>query len=309
MNPVNSDFSTAFLAFCRTATPDARLRFAPTPSGYLHLGNALNFTLNWLVARLAGARVLLRIDDLDDARKRPEYVQDIFDTLHWLGLDWDEGPKDVADFEKNWSQHLRLHHYNEALSRLVKTGLVFACGKSRRELAPFGAQYPPEFRHQGLALDAANVSWRIATPPDLPMPDFVLRRRDGIPAYQLASLVDDLLLGITHVVRGVDLEASTAAQQWLANLLADSDTVAPSLPWGHFKLLQCLHHPLILDATGQKLSKSAGADALISLRQGRQTPDRVFETCSRLLWPGGVVCRTASGLLRTMRAVVDSSAD
>lgn len=304
MNPVNSDFSSAFVAFCRTATPDARLRFAPTPSGYLHLGNALNFTLNWLVARLAGGRVVLRIDDLDDARKRPEYIHDIFDTLRWLGLDWDEGPQDVADFEKNWSQHLRLHHYREALARLVKTGLVFACGKSRRELSPFGDLYPPEFRSQGLSLDTPDVSWRIATPPGFPMSDFVLRRRDGIPAYQIASVVDDLLYSITHVVRGADLEASTAAQRWLATLLAGSDTTAPYLPWKRFEAVQFLHHPLILDETGQKLSKSAGATALISLRQDQQQPAVVFEMCSRLLWPGGAVCRTAGDLLQAMRHLV-----
>ena len=86
------DFRDQFSAFLHDAGPNCRLRYAPTPSGFLHIGNALNFRLNWLVARQNGGKILLRIDDLDAERKRPEYIADIFESLEWLGLDWDEGP-------------------------------------------------------------------------------------------------------------------------------------------------------------------------------------------------------------------------
>jgi len=240
-------------AFLQTISPDSRLRLAPTPSGYLHAGNVQHFQLIRQAAHSASphARILLRIDDLDAARKRPEYVQDVFDTLHWLGIAWDEGPQDAADFEAHWSQHLRLAHYQEALDALKVTGLLFACGKSRSELASFGEHYPPAFRSQGLSLDDPDVAWRIRTPEGFPLPDFVVRRRDGLPAYQVASLVDDQLFGVTHIIRGADLEASTAAQRFLASCLG----------WTGFLQTPVFHHPLLTDAQGEKLSKSAGAQA------------------------------------------------
>lgn len=286
-----SDFALEYVRFVRTAGTGSRVRLAPTPSGYLHAGNALNFILNWLAARLhPGARVLLRIDDLDADRKRPEYVQDIFDTLHWLGLDWDDGPRDVADFEQNWSQHLRLPLYRQALDELRAAGCLFACGKSRRDLEPYQGKYPPEFRDQGLSLDAPDVAWRIRTPEGFPLPDFIVRRRDGIPAYQLASVVDDLHFGITHVIRGADLEDSTAAQLFLAECLGRPD----------FSRIAFLHHPLLKDEGGIKLSKSAGASALRHWRETGRTPAPVFQQAG--LWLGlktdGVL--SARDLLREM---------
>lgn len=248
------------------ADASCRLRYAPTPSGYLHAGNALNFLLNYLVARARGGRILLRIDDLDADRKRPEYVQDIFDSLHWLGLDWDEGPRDPADFEARWSQHHRLHLYEKALDQLRQTGLLFACRKSRRELAPYEGRYPVEFRDQGLSLDDPDVAWRIRTPGDVELSDFVVRRRDGVPAYQLASLVDDRHFCITHLIRGEDLRPSTMAQLYLARCLE----------WEVFLSTPVLHHPLLLDAGGEKLSKSAGAASLRAARERGKTPASIF---------------------------------
>lgn len=289
-------FSDAFLEFVRSAGSLSRLRFAPTPSGYLHRGNALNFILNWLVARLRGGRILLRIDDLDAERKRPEYVADVFDSLHWLGLDWDEGPGSsssgaglVDEFGENWSQHRRLALYNNVLEQLRETGLLFACRKSRRDLEPFAGSYPPEFRDQGLSLDEPDVAWRVATPPDFPMPDFVVRRRDGIPAYQVASLADDLHFGVTHVIRGEDLSASTAAQRFLAEQIGTQD----------FLDIRFLHHPLLTDAQGQKLSKSAGADSLKTLREGGGAPALVFNVLQA--WPGFPVVVSAADLLEKIR--------
>jgi glutamyl-tRNA synthetase len=260
----------AVVDFARSLHSNSRLRLAPTPSGYLHLGNAYNFILNWLVARLEpGAKLLLRIDDLDADRKRPEYVQDVFDTLQWLGLDWDEGPRSSSDFEAKWSQHLRMPIYAELLQELQHTDLIFTCAKSRRDLAPYLGKYPVKFRLQNLNLDAPEVAWRIKTPrstqEDLPE-DFIVRRRDGVPAYQLASLADDLYFGVTHLIRGEDLAASTAAQQFLATCLGRAQ----------FANMQVLHHPLLEDAFGAKLSKSAGAAAIKTIRE-QESPAALYQ--------------------------------
>lgn len=269
-----SPFPLQFRAFVRSLTPGARLRLAPTPSGYLHLGNALNFILNWIAARYcSGARLLLRIDDLDADRKRPEYVQDVFDTLHWLGLDWDDGPRDAADFESRWSQYRRLDLYHSLLETLHGKNCLFACRKSRKALAPYDGRYPAAFREQGLSLDDPDVAWRIRTPLGAAMPDFVVRRRDGIPAYQIANVADDLYFGITHIIRGADLLASTEAQLFLAETLGATG----------FLNIRFLFHPLLLDESGQKLSKSAGAAALATRRNQGDSPAFVFQTAARLL--------------------------
>ncbi len=242
-------FEAEFEAVVAQLSEPPRLRLAPTPSGFLHAGNQLNFRWNAQLARAhPQGQLLLRIDDLDQARKRPEYLQDIFDTIQVLGIVPDEGPRNPIDFEQNWSQRLRLPLYHAALEQLRADGHLFACGLSRTELAALGGRYPLELRDQGRSLDAPDVSWRIKTPPDFPLPDFIVRRRDGIPAYQLASVVDDVHFRITHVIRGADLLDSTRAQQYLAQCLGATD----------FQQIVFLHHPLLLDAAGHKLSKSAG---------------------------------------------------
>lgn len=280
-------FGQVFRAFVQFAEAGCRFRLAPTPSGYLHTGNALNFVLNWLTARSTDSRLLLRIDDLDAERKRPEYVQDIFDSLEWLGLDWDEGPRSATDFENNWSQHLRIALYHKQLEKLRATGLLFACRKSRSELAPYAGKYPAGFRDQGLALDDPDVSWRIATPPDFPMPDFVVRRRDGLPAYQIASMADDMYFSVTHVIRGVDLEPSTLAQQWLASCTGDHN----------FLNIKFLHHPLLLDSSGEKLSKSAGSTSLQAMRAVGEKPEKVLQQCAIALGLPSEGINSAQGLL------------
>ncbi|MBV6440320.1 MAG: hypothetical protein DYG98_10590 [Haliscomenobacteraceae bacterium CHB4] len=306
-------FNEAFRAFLRTAGPGCRLRFAPTPSGYLHPGNALNFALNWLVARHCGGRILLRIDDLDAERKRPEYVRDVFESLMWLGLDWDEGPgiydlqyatyvpehtslglrvaAACDDFEKNWSQHRRLPLYFNALKNLRDTGLLFACRKSRRDLASYGGGYPPEFRDQNLSLDDPDVAWRIQTPQGFPMPDFIVRRRDGLPAYQIASLADDVHFGVTHVIRGGDLEASTQAQRFLAECLGESG----------FLHIRFLHHPLLTNELGEKLSKSAGASSLRAMREQGEGPMEVYRKTAALVGYATIGVDSASDLLNILQ--------
>lgn len=285
-------FAAQFFDFISTADARCRLRFAPTPSGFLHLGNAVNFTLNWLIARAQGGKILLRIDDIDNERKRPEYLDDVFLSLQWLGLDWNEGPVSSQDFEENWSQHHRTPRYFEALSVLRDDNLLFACAKSRRDLAEFGNSYPSDFRHQNLLLDDVDVAWRIMSPEaETQFSDFVVRRRDGIPAYQIASLCDDLQFGITHIVRGADLEASTAMQLYLAASLNESK----------FLEIKFLHHPLITDVHGEKLSKSAGATSLRAQREAGNTPAFVFETVANLLELPA--CATAVELLSAVKTI------
>lgn len=254
---LSSDFVARYESFVQSIDSGSLLRLAPTPSGFLHEGNLLNFYLNWHAARLRSARILLRIDDLDADRKRPEYVAGIFESLRHAGFDWDIGPGRettdvsacVADFEANWSQYHRINLYNDLLARLRNTGLLFACRKSRKDIAAAGGTYPPEFRDQRLSLDEPDVAWRIKTTGlDASMQDFVVRRRDGIPAYQVASVADDLHFGVTHIIRGEDLEPSTRAQIWLAGLLREAA----------FGSIHFLHHPLIRNERGEKLSKSAG---------------------------------------------------
>ncbi len=254
---LNSDFVALYKDFVQGVVPGSLLRMAPTPSGFLHRGNILNFYLNWYAARSRGASLLLRIDDLDADRKRPEYTAGIFETLCHAGFDWDIGPGAgmtitadcTADFEVNWSQHRRLYLYHDVLARLRETGLVFACRKSRKDVTAAGGIYPPEFRNQGLSLDDPDVAWRIKTDGlDPSMQDFVVRRRDGLPAYQVASVADDLHFGVTHIIRGEDLEPSTQAQQWLAGVLGETG----------FREIRFLHHPLVRNERGEKLSKSAG---------------------------------------------------
>jgi glutamyl/glutaminyl-tRNA synthetase len=227
-----------------------RYRLAPTPSGFLHVGNAFNFVLNAALARVhPQGRLLLRIDDLDADRKRPVYLSHIFQTLDALGITWDEGPSGPDDFERNWSQRHRLDIYQAALQQLRSLQLLFPCQLSRQQMAAIAPDYPLELRHFESDFEQPDTAWRANTPLGAPLPAFVVRRRDGVPAYQLASICDDLHFGITHVVRGSDLIPSTQAQQWLAQAAG----------WTDFARIQFEHHPLMTDPSDQKLSKSTGA--------------------------------------------------
>jgi len=232
-------------------------RLAPTPSGYLHLGNAVNFVLTWLLTRQAAGTLHLRIDDLDRARLRPAYLNNIFRVVDWLGIDYDHGPSGPDDFLRHHSQLLHLPEYNAVLRRLAQiSGLVQASTRSRTN----GAE-------AAVTLETPGAAWRARVPAgtkisfldawqgetNVPlaalMPDFVIRKKDGVAVYQVASVVDDLRLGITLIVRGLDLQPSTGAQLWLASQL--SETAAFNA-----ERVQFFHHPLLTDAAGQKLSKS-----------------------------------------------------
>ncbi len=266
-------------------------RLAPTPSGYLHAGNAVNFLVNELLAGAKG-RLLLRIDDLDRDRHRSAYVEDVFRTLDWLGIEPTDGPSGVEDFERNWSQLTRLPLYERALAELRYHPLVFACRCSRRELA--GADHPHGCRLGVVDFDAAEVSWRVDTrrlsDPEVTfdylasgrpvrvnipetMPDFAIRQRNGMPSYQLACTVDDLHFGINVCARGQDLLPSTAAQWLLSDLLG-----FPSL----FGRTWFFHHPLLESESGDKLSKSSGAGSVRELGAGDWTPAKLRERAG--LW-------------------------
>jgi glutamyl-tRNA synthetase len=251
-------------------------RLAPTPSGFLHIGNLYAFVLTWLMVRTQQGKLLLRIDDIDNERSRPEYLENIFEWLALLGISYDEGPTSSTDFINKWSQQLRLPLYGQLLKQLVATGKVYACNCSRKAIAgnSNNGLYNGACRHKKIPLDQADVNWRIwvdekaiiqfedkflgAQQLQLAalMGDFVIRRRNGLPSYQIASLADDINFGINYIVRGEDLLASTAAQLYLAKLVGEKDFLA----------VQFAHHPLLKNEAGEKLSKTAGSGVVLQDR-------------------------------------------
>lgn len=265
-------------------------RLAPTPSGYLHLGNIFSFSITARLAELTGAETLLRIDDLDRVRVRPEYLQDVFESLSFLGIPWQRGPRDVADFENSFSQASREPLYQKQLEALAAAGLVYACNCTRAQLEAHGeAGYPGHCRNKGLPLDAADSCWRFRTDPDqliemitldrgavrttLPatMRDFVVRKKDGHAAYQLASLCDDTHFGTDLIVRGADLWDSTLAQLTLAGVLGHSS----------FSATRFYHHQLFYEQGG-KLSKTTGAASIHFMRSNGSTPAGIFQRIAQM---------------------------
>ncbi len=272
-------------------------RFAPSPTGLLHLGHAHAALFAWLRARAAGGRFLLRIEDLDSARCRPEYGSAILDDLTWLGLDWD-GEVRV--------QSTHLDAYRAALSSLQARGLVYPCfctrAAIRAEIAaapaaphdwPTGApdaapRYPGTCRHlrprerkarleagesHALRLDMAKAI-RLAGPltciegdrqiacDPAPFGDVVLGRKDSPASYHLSATHDDALQGVTLVTRGEDLRAATAVHRLLQALFAWPEPAYQ-------------HHPLLRNAAGRRLSKRDGASSLRALRAAGESPAAV----------------------------------
>jgi len=270
-------------------------RLAPTPSGLLHLGNAWSFVLTWLAVKSVGGSLRLRIDDLDATRAQDEYLEDVFASLAWLGIECDAGPRDVAAFKRHDSQRLRLDAYGNAVEVLKAGGHLYACTCSRAQIRAFGegTVYPGTCRERGLPLNTRDAALRFRMPdgpvvmqgwgggplmldPARTMGDFVVVRRDGEPAYQLASVVDDVTHGVNLIVRGNDLLPSTAAQLALAQALGGEIARA-------FTAITFWHHPLVLDDLGDKLSKSRGADSLAALRARFETPTVVLQWFARAL--------------------------
>ncbi|MEK6794404.1 MAG: glutamate--tRNA ligase family protein [Spirochaetota bacterium] len=274
--------------------PRLRTRIAPTPSGHLHIGNIYSFLLTWLMAKRIGMSILLRIDDMDAERSRPEYVDSIFRTLEFAGITWDEGPSGPDDFYRNWGQSCRRHLYDKALETLRDAGTLFACGCSRAALrsSPDGT-YPGTYagrcasacRERGLPFEG-DVAWRmridadtvsindhfrgaVTSPFPASMRDVVVRRRDRIPSYQLASVIDDVHFGITHIVRGRDLFDSTCVQV----------IIGEALSLTAFARTPLIHHPLIAPG-GRKLSKSQDAAPVLSAYKDRSLLIRDVLVCA-----------------------------
>lgn len=254
------------------STPPPVTRFAPSPTGHLHLGHVVNAIHVWGIARAVGGRVQLRIEDHDRLRCRPAYEASILEDLAWLGLEADEGRHPLE------RQSDAPHAYADALARLRATAHVYTCACSRREIG--GGPYDGRCRERGLT-DADSRALRVALPdtverfddlalgPQAQRPadqcgDLLIRDRDGHWTYQFAVTVDDLRHGVTLVIRGADLLDSTGRQLALARLLGRA--VPP----------RYLHHPLIVDAGGRKLSKSAGDTGIRDLRAAGRTPDEVL---------------------------------
>ena len=291
------------------AEAGSRGRYAPSPTGLLHVGNARTALLAWLAARVAGASFVLRIEDLDGARVIPEAEVDLLDDLRWLGLDWDEGP-DRGGALGPYRQSERRARYDEAVAGLLAAGRAFPCACSRAEVAraasaPHGAadegpRYPGTCR--GLGHDEVEARARAAGRSTVirfdgrgervtfsdavhglvdPMgeggvDDFVLRRADGVAAYQLAVVVDDAAMGIEEVVRGDDLLASTPRQIALHRALGQ--------PVPRFA-----HVPLLLDEGGARLAKRTRPASLASLRAGGAVAGDIVGrlAASAGLWPAG----------------------
>jgi glutamyl-tRNA synthetase len=257
----------------------SRTRIAPTPSGFLHIGNLFSFAITAALAERTGANVLLRIDDMDRHRVKPEYVQDIFDTLHFMGIPWQEGPADAESFNASFSQLHRMELYEKALEQLRQSGQVFACACSRSQLA---AAMPCSCKN--IPLEQPGVSWRMRTgheavlqvktisgqtisttlPPA--MKDFVVRKKDGFPAYQLCSIMDDSYYNTDLIVRGQDLWDSTLAQLYLARFI----------PGTSFSQNIFYHHPLLTGDAGRKLSKSGGDTSIRYLRNEGKRAEEIY---------------------------------
>jgi glutamyl-tRNA synthetase len=282
-----------------------RFRFAPTPSRPLHVGSALAALVGWAAARVAGGTFILRIEDIDTTRCRPEHAEGLIADLLWLGLDWDEGPRVGGPFAP-YVQSARLADYDAALGRLLAADLVYPCTCSRADIQTARSAphldalrgegehpYPGTCRaagHEGLAEGRGGYrlaidrcpggggrrSWQDAwlgpQAEDLATTcGDVLLGRPGQPTYQLAVVVDDQAMGVTDVVRGRDLLGSTARQLALHAAL------------GHATPPAFGHHPLIVDAAGRKLSKRDEAQPLALLRASGVAPDRVVAAVGRSL--------------------------
>lgn len=225
-----------------------RTRYAPTPSGFLHLGNAAHLVLVAHYATARGGAIHLRIDDADADRCRDEFLDDVFDLLEWLDLPWDTGPRSRHDMSR-WSQQRRLPHYRHAWQALATAGHVYACTCSRAMWDDYrGDECPGGCRASDTALVVGRTSWRLPVPGHR---DPVIWRSNDTPAYHLTSVVDDDASEVDVVIRGMDLIESTLIQQRLSRLM----------PGSTFHRAQVLHHPLALDESGMKMSKSAGARA------------------------------------------------
>lgn len=267
-----------------------RGRLAPTPTGYLHLGHARTFWIAQQRAKANGGMLILRNDDLDHARCKPEFVRAMLEDLRWFGLDWQEGPDRGGTFAP-YNQSERFSLYRAALEKLRTAQLIYPCACSRRDIqsaprAPHAADdeepiYPGTCRDRTPStIHDLKFAWRFRVPEGEAVTftdgnlgeqkfvagkdfgDFVVWRNDDVPAYQLACVVDDAAMQITEVVRGADLLLSTARQQLLYRTLG-------------LRVPEFFHCPLMLDETGRRLAKRSDALSLCGLRERVMKPEEL----------------------------------
>lgn len=283
-----------------------RGRLAPTPTGRLHLGHARTFWLAQQRARAAGpgAKLIMRMEDLDAARCKPEFAVGALEDLRWLGLSWDEGP-DVGGPHAPYEQGKRWEVYLDVWRKLRDGGFIYPCTRSRADVqratqAPHAEEedaeplYPIEWRPPlGTGRDistpeAANANWRFRVPDGEEIKftdaflrpqaftagkdfgDFLVWRRDDVPAYELAVVADDHAMEITEVVRGADLLRSTARQILIYRALG-------------WKPPAWYHAPLMLDENGKRLAKRNDALSLATLRANGTDPKKLVEGFAREL--------------------------
>lgn len=271
--------------FCKT-------RIAPTPSGYLHAGNVFSFLVTRALAERHGCTIMLRVDDMDAERTRNEYVADIFSLLNFLKFPLHEGPRSMHELKSSFSQQHRMPLYMQALDSLCADGMVYACECSRPRLGENRSGCYSDCFNKQLELNSKDVAWRLRTRRNvtlefntlsgkqnmqLPgsMSDFVVKRKDGRPAYQLCSVVDDVYYGVDLIVRGKDLLQSTLAQLELAH----------ALRLDAFTRVTFVHHDLLIHSGGEKLSKSAGSQATSMLTEGFVYEGLLHSICNMLQVP------------------------
>ncbi|MBN1611135.1 MAG: glutamate--tRNA ligase [Polyangiaceae bacterium] len=277
-----------------------RVRFAPSPSGYLHIGGARTALFNWLWARRQGGTFILRVEDTDQERSRPESIQGIVDSMRWLGLDWDEGPG-VGGPCAPYFQSERRALYREAAERLVREGKAYRCYCTKEELdvarAKARAEHPnAQFVYPGTCRDRKDEPDRphavrfkasregavafvdkvfgTITTPNKELQDFVLLRSDGYPLYNLAAVVDDHEMGITLVARGRDHLGNTPQQILIYRALG-------------YEPPEFAHLPMILSPSGEKLSKRHAAVGVDEYRARGYTPVGVLNYLVRFGWSFG----------------------
>ena len=257
-----------------------RVRFAPSPTGALHIGGARTALFNWLLARGAGGRFVLRIEDTDRERSTPENVAQILDALRWLELDWDEGP---------FMQSEREQRHRDAVSALLDSGRAYRSQASAEDVKAWKQRHGDDSGFRGTPEDDGAVRLRVPDEgetaftdlvlgevgsPNRSLDDLVIARADGTPLYNLAVAVDDLDMQITHVVRGNDHLTNTAKQLLVIEALG---ATAPR--YGHLPLL---HGP-----DGKKLSKRHGAASVQELRDAGYLPAAVRNYIALLGWGTG----------------------
>lgn len=278
-----------------------RSRFAPSPTGYLHIGNARTAILNWLFARHTGGKFILRIEDTDRERSLPEYEREIIDNLHWLGVEWDEGPESGGDYGP-YRQSERFDIYREYVKELLKEGRAFECwcteeelreerqkalsegrppgysGKCRRITGTLRRRYMVENRKPAIRfrVDPQLIHFNDRVRGEVVFDsgnfgDFVILRSDGTAAYNFAVVIDDALMKITHIIRGDDHISNTPRQILLYKAM-------------NLNQPEFAHIPMILGKDRQRLSKRHGAVSVNYYKEEGYLPEAMVNYLSLLSW-------------------------